>query len=89
METIKLLISGTKAAKILGLKNNKAFVEACVRNNQIKPTRFPGRKRLSYRRDEVENLIKVNSFLLTEPEQKNDVKEYVWLRAQVHSVLFT
>lgn len=52
-----ILISGTRAAKKLGIAKNQTFVKKFVKTGLIKPVRFPGSKRDVYVSYEVDHLI--------------------------------
>lgn len=52
-----MTISGTQAARKLGIANNLAFVRKFVVTGLIRPVRFPGSKRLKYDLKDVLQLI--------------------------------
>jgi hypothetical protein len=66
-------ISGTQAAKLIGLGNNLSFVRKFVWTNQILPIVFPGAKRKLYDPDDVERLIYLNK----QPAQVSNLQEKV------------
>ena len=50
-------ISGTEAAKIMRVKNNQAFVKLFVETGQIKPIKYPGKKKiLLFRRGSIRTI---------------------------------
>lgn len=57
---MKKLLSGTQAAKIVGVGNNLAFVKHFVETKQIAPVKFPGAKRKKYVAEDVARLIDLN-----------------------------
>jgi hypothetical protein len=68
-------ISGTQAAKMLGLGNNLSFTKKFVETRQIQPIIYPGSKRRLYDPDDVERLIYLNK--QRQQEQSSLVNTFV------------
>ena len=82
----KITVSGTRAAKIHGIKNNQAFVGAFVVSGQINPIFTPGRIRAVYLVSEVYELFETNKVIIEKPHTDNtDIKKFISERAKIYS----